>query len=251
MKTLSVNHLSSFWETKQILFDVSATFGRGKLSIIVGPNGSGKSTLLHTIMGDPTYEVRSGKGNESGIFLDDTRITEVSIDERARMGIFLSFQNPPGIEGVTIIDILRSSVRSIKKDEGMKNFDARLKKFSMLLDMKKELLTRSIHEGFSGGEKKKIEMLSALMITPAFALFDEIDTGVDVDALKLLGKAMKDLLSKNVGLVIVTHNLAIARLVTPDAVLVMGGGKIIKTGGKNLLTEMLVKGFQKTYGKKE
>lgn len=242
MKTLRVNHISVFWETKQILFDVNAAFQKGKTTIIVGPNGSGKSTLLHSIMGDSMYEVK-GKQKSSGIFIGDKNIIDIPIDERARLGIFLSFQNPPAIAGVTITDILRASIRAVKGSLDTKIFDTRFSKATKLLDMKGELLTRSVHEGFSGGEKKKIEILTALMIEPSFALFDEIDTGVDVDALKLLGKAMKELISAGTGLVIVTHNLAITRLVSPDSVIVMKDGKIAQVGDKALLTHMLKKGF--------
>jgi len=242
MKTLTVKHLDAFWETKQILFDISAEFLKGKTTVIVGPNGSGKSTLLHSIMGDMTYKV-SGKKKGSGVFLDTTRINTLPIDERARMGIFLTFQNPPAIAGVTITDILKESIRSIHGSLDTKGFDDTLTRAVRLLRMKEGLLTRSVHEGFSGGEKKKIEMLTALMIRPTFALFDEIDTGVDVDALTVLGNAMKELHHAGTGLIVVTHNLAIASLLNFDDVLLMKDGKIREKGGKQLLRRVFEKGF--------
>jgi Fe-S cluster assembly ATP-binding protein len=251
---LSVQHIDAFVKEKQILFDVSCLFSKGKVAVVMGPNGSGKSTLAHVLMGNPIYQWHVNKESlqteklskkTSGIYLGDVDITNISTEERARRGLFLSFQSPVAIPGVTVIELLRSAYTHASK-EHVRNFSKLHKKIDQaaeLLHINSNLLKRSVHEGFSGGEQKKIELLQALVIEPKFAIFDEIDTGVDVDALKLIAQAIKKLQMQGTGIILITHTKRITQYLDPDQVLVFSKGKIIRIGDKSLIDVIEDKGF--------
>jgi Fe-S cluster assembly ATP-binding protein len=245
--TLSIQHLDAFVKEKQILFNISCEFKKGTVTVIMGPNGSGKSTFAHVIMGDPRYITPLEKnGNESSkIILDNKDILHISTEEKAQLGLFLSFQAPIAIPGVSVKDLLRAAYGNLKKNnkKSLIELNAMIESYARLFHIDASLLLRSIHEEFSGGERKKIELLQALVLQPEFAIFDEIDTGVDVDALKLISFGMKELQKNGTGIVIITHNERILQYIDVDMVLIMINGKIIKTGRKNLIEQINQKGY--------
>ena len=251
---LDIRHLNVFVKDKQILFDISCVFQKGRITVLMGPNGSGKSTLAHALMGDEKYschpsvlsvqkESKKQHVSDSKIYLNNNDIMYVSVEERARRGLFLSFQSPTAVPGVSVIDILKSAV---EKKEPKDFFQRTLKEIhaqSKFLHIDTSLLTRSIHDGFSGGERKKIELLQALILKPSFAIFDEIDTGVDVDALRFIALGMKKLKRQGTGIILITHNDRIVQYVDVQRVLVMKKGKIVKDAGKELIEEINKKGY--------
>jgi len=248
---LLISHCSAYVGEKQILDDVSVTFQKGSVTVIMGPNGSGKSTLAHVIMGDPTYSYQSSairqetKNKKFSIVLCGKNIADLPTEERAKLGLFLSFQSPVAIPGVSVIELLRSSYEGHigKTNVVFKDFLKMVRTHAETLHIAPELLTRGIHEGFSGGERKKIELLQALVLKPSFAIFDEIDTGLDVDALRIVGKGIQALQKIKTGIVIITHNQKILSYVVPDTVIVMDKGKVVKTGNAALAKIIDEKGF--------
>lgn len=234
---LTLEHLSVSIEKKQILDDISFSFRPGKTYALMGPNGSGKSTLASAIMGHPNIAY----SRTSKILIGEKNLKNLSPDGRAKLGVFLSFQTPLEIPGVTIFDLLRIALE--------KKFDAvtihkQIKAYAKELRIKDELLKRSLNEGFSGGEKKKLEALQAVMLTPHFVLFDEIDTGVDVDALKTISQFLKKHLPKQSTLVFITHSTRLLKYVSPDEVMVIKNGKLVKTGKAALAKKIEEQGFE-------
>lgn len=237
MHTLEIKNLHAKIEGKEILKGINLTIKSGEVHVIMGPNGVGKSTLSHVIMGNPNYEVTEGS-----ILLDNVDITHMGTDERARKGLFLSFQNPPEIEGVTTADFLKASV-STKEGESFKMlaFAREVDTYMKKLDMKKEFLNRPFNEGFSGGEKKKMEILSMYMLKPTMAILDEIDSGLDVDSLKTVGEhiyAYQE--EQQAGLLLITHYQRLLDYIKPDFVHILMDG-IIKTTRDATLVEQIEK----------
>lgn len=246
--TLVIKNLHASVEGKEILHGVSMTVKAGEVHAVMGPNGSGKSTLASVLLGHPSY---TAKGN---VMVGDKSILKFPTEERAKAGLYLAFQSPVAISGVSVMNVLRSAyeARFAKKKTfpavqnpvlarrmnvgsmSIGEFGDVVKSYAVRLDLKEELLRRSIHEGFSGGEKKKIEMLQALVLPTKFALFDEIDTGLDVDALRSVSKGIAELTKKGVGVLIITHYQRILHYVKPDVVHVLVNGKIVKTGKAQL-----------------
>ncbi len=222
---------------KNILKDISFDFKQGTVYALMGPNGSGKSTLASAIMGHPdiTYS------RASKILVGTKNIKTLSPDTRSRMGIFLSFQTPLEIPGVTVFDLLRIA---LEKKMDPVSLHKQVKLYAKELHIKDELLKRSLNVGFSGGEKKKLEALQAVLLAPQFALFDEVDTGVDVDALKTISTFLKKHLPKETTLVFITHSTRLLKYVKPDEVLVIKEGKLVKTGKANLAKTIEEKGFE-------
>lgn len=257
--TLEIKNLHASVEGKKILHGVSFTVRPGEIHAIMGPNGSGKSTLASVFLGHPSYTAR-GK-----IILNKKNILGLSTEVRAKMGLFLAFQSPVAIPGVTVMNLLRNAyeLRGISHDTlnkksiqnpvlarrfqvgGMSigEFTDMVKKQASALHLNDELLRRGIHEGFSGGEKKKIEMLQALVLPNKYAIFDEIDTGLDVDALRSVSKGIAELSKKGVGILIITHYQRILRYVKPDVVHVLVNGKIVKTGKAKLAKTIEDEGY--------
>jgi len=250
--SLSIHHLNTFVGEKQILFDISCVFQKGQITVLMGPNGSGKSTLAHALMGDAKYRGQRSEDRKqktgtvydsSSIRLDGKDIAHLSVDKRAKKGLFLSFQSPAAVPGVSVIDILKSAM---EKKESKAFFQHTLKEIhaqSKFLHIDTSLLTRSIHDGFSGGEQKKIELLQALILKPFVAIFDEIDTGVDADALRLIALGVKKLKRQGTGIILITHNDRIIKYLDVQRVLVMKKGKIVKDAGKELIKEINDKGY--------
>ena len=209
---------------------------KNKIYVLMGPNGSGKSTLAMSIAGHPLYLIKKGK-----IIFNEKNITKASPDERSQSGIFLSFQSPLSLSGVSIYSLLRTAIAGRKDPLALRE---EIEKTAKLLKIKKELLDRSLNEGASGGERKKIELLQAAILDPKFIIFDEIDTGVDIDALKTIAQFMEKNKKRKTYLLI-THYNRILKYVKPDVVLVMMEGKIVKRGNYKLAEEIEKNGYEK------
>jgi|GEM_PF-313030 len=241
---LEVRHINAFARDKQILYDISCVFEQGKITVLMGPNGSGKSTLAHVLMGDPKYKII--RAEKEGIVLNGKDITYASPDVRAKMGLFLSFQSPVAIPGVSVKELLHAFYHNQKtaKKESLSVFYARIRSISKKLRIDATLLTRSIHEEFSGGERKKIELLQALIMKPKFVIFDEIDTGVDIDALQLIAGGIIELQKEHIGIILITHSERIFRYINVDRVLVIARGRIVKDGTRAAIKQIIRKGFE-------
>jgi len=209
---------------------------KNKIYVLMGPNGSGKSTLAMSIAGHPLYLIKKGK-----IIFNEKNITKASPDERSQSGIFLSFQSPLSLSGVNIYSLLRTAIAGRKDPLALRE---EIEKTAKLLKIKKELLDRSLNEGASGGERKKIELLQAAILDPKFIIFDEIDTGVDIDALKTIAQFMEKN-KKGKTYLLITHYNRILKYVKPDVVLVMMEGKIVKRGNYKLAEEIEKNGYEK------
>ncbi|RXI78566.1 Fe-S cluster assembly ATPase SufC [Levilactobacillus suantsaii] len=228
-------------ETKEILKGVNLTMKTGEIHAIMGPNGTGKSTLSQTIMGQPAYHVTQGD-----ILLDGTSLIDMSVDERARRGLFLGMQYPAEIQGVTNAEFLRAAINARRASDdqiSVMDFLKKLDKNLALLDMSESMTERYLNEGFSGGEKKRNEILQLLMIQPKFALLDEIDSGLDIDALKVVSKGVNSLRGKDFGSLIITHYQRLLNYIVPDVVHVMMGGRIVKTGDADLAKTLEKEGY--------
>ncbi len=220
---------------KVIIKNLNLKLEKNKVYVLMGPNGSGKSTLALSLMGHPLYQIRSGK-----MILEKQNITEMEPDKRANAGIFLSFQSPLSLSGINIFSLLRTAVSGKKDPLALRE---EIEKTAKLLKIKDELLERSFNEGASGGEKKKLELLQASVLNPKLIMFDEIDTGVDVDALKTIAQFMEKN-KKGKTYLIITHYNRILKYVRPDAVLIMVNGKIVKKGDYRLAEKVEKNGYQ-------
>ena len=213
----------------------------GEIHAIMGPNGTGKSTLSQTIMGQPSYHVTQGD-----ILLNGESILKMPVDERARKGLFLAMQYPAEIQGVTNAEFLRAAINARRPEDGqisVMDFIKKLDKNLKLLDMSESMTERYLNEGFSGGEKKRNEILQLLMIEPSFALLDEIDSGLDIDALKVVSKGVNSMRGDNFGSLIITHYQRLLNYIVPDTVHVMMDGRIVKTGGPELAKKLEDEGY--------
>ena len=230
--TLEIKDLHVSIEDKEILKGVNLTINTGEIHAIMGPNGTGKSTLSSAIMGHPSYEVTQGE-----VLLDGVNILELDVDERAKAGLFLAMQYPSEITGVTNADFMRSAINA-KREEGQEinlmQFIKKLDKQMDFLDIDKDMAQRYLNEGFSGGEKKRNEILQLMMLEPKFAILDEIDSGLDIDALKVVSKGINQMRGEEFGALMITHYQRLLNYITPDKVHVMYGGKVVKSGGPEL-----------------
>ena len=241
MNTLKIKNLTVKVDNKIILNDFNLEINSGEIHVLMGVNGIGKSTLTKVIMGDPSYIIESGS-----IYYNDILINELSVDERSRLGIFLGMQLPMEIEGVTNADFLRGAI-SIREKENFKLFDfiKELDNNVEKLNMKSDMIHRGINQGFSGGERKKNEILQMYMLKPTLVMLDEIDSGLDVDSLKIVGQSIMNYYKEyNPGMLLITHYQRLLDYVTPTHVHIISDGKIIQTGDKSLVKEIEDKGFQ-------
>jgi Fe-S cluster assembly ATP-binding protein len=262
VRTLTIKNLKVRILAKEILYGVSFSVRSGEVHALMGPNGSGKSTLAGSLLGHPSYTV-----DPKGVI----RIVKKNLiaalpEERAKEGLFLAFQSPIAIPGVSVMNLLRSAYQEIfpaqtKKSKttlrsvsglrvstvgvmSMADFTNRVKEKAKELNLDESFLRRSVNDGFSGGERKKVEMLQALVLSPKFAIFDEIDTGLDVDALKSVAHAIELLRKQGVGVIIITHYQRILKYVDPDVVHILVHGKIVKTGKSQLAKDIEENGYK-------
>ncbi|API93571.1 ABC transporter ATP-binding protein [Virgibacillus pantothenticus] len=240
--TLEIKNLHVSIEDKEILKGVNLTIKGGEFHAIMGPNGTGKSTLASAIMGHPKYEVTEGS-----ILLDGEDVLEMEVDERARAGLFLAMQYPSEISGVTTSDFLRSSMNARRGEGNEISLMKFIKEMDSVLDyleIDKNMAQRYLNEGFSGGEKKRNEILQLMLLKPEIAILDEIDSGLDIDALKVVSKGINKLRDDNFGCLIITHYQRLLNYITPDFVHVMMQGRVVKSGGPELAKRLESEGYE-------
>lgn len=245
MSELSIRDLYVSIGEKEILKGVSLNVAQGQVHAIMGPNGTGKSTLAYTLMGHPGYEVTKGKACFKG-----KDLLELATDERSRLGLFLAFQYPVSIPGVTVANFLRTAVNSRRKAENPDDKGMPIPQFRKMLIEKMDQLKmdhsfagRYLNEGFSGGEKKRAEVLQMAVLQPEIAILDETDSGLDIDALKVVSEGVNMLKEQNIGVLLITHYQRMLNYIKPDVVHVMMGGKIVETGGPDLALHLEEHGY--------
>ncbi len=244
MKQLIIKDLHVEIEGKKILKGVNLTIKSGEIHAIMGPNGTGKSTLAAVIMGDQKYTVTAGE-----IHLDSENILELEVDQRARLGLFLAMQYPAAISGITNSDFIRSAISAQgKNDESLIKYIRRLENNIGELKMQRDMANRYLNEGFSGGEKKRNEILQMKMLKPNFAILDEIDSGLDIDALTVVGQNLTEEISNRsseLGLLMITHYQRLLDYIHPTHVHVMLDGRIVESGDANLAKKLETDGYEK------
>lgn len=236
---LEVKNLHVEFKGKEILKGLNLKLERGKIRALMGPNGSGKTTLAHVLMGDSKYNVTDGK-----ILIDGKDILALNPNERAKLGVFLSFQNPIEIEGVKLSTFLRQAYNALNKRKlSILEFNELLERKAAELDIKKEFLSRYLNKGFSGGEKKKAEILQLLVLNPKIVILDETDSGLDIDSLKLVAAGINRFMTKDKIVLIITHYKRILEHVKPDKVSVIVDGKVVLEGSGKLVNNLEEKGY--------
>jgi Fe-S cluster assembly ATP-binding protein len=238
---LVIEGLHAQVEDKEILRGVDLKITPGEIHAIMGPNGSGKSTLANVLMGKPGYEVTEGR-----VLFKGEDIVDLSTDERARRGLFLAFQYPVEIPGVSVVNFLRTAYNSVHPDHTLGPLDFRryLQSKLELLEVGEELINRYVNQGFSGGERKRAEVLQLAVLDPAMAILDETDTGLDIDALREVAAGVKKIFNEERGLLLITHYQRLLTYIEPHIVHVLIGGRIVRSGGKELALELEAKGYE-------
>lgn len=242
--TLEVENLEVSVEDEDIVKGVSLDIQPGEIHAIMGPNGSGKSTLCKSLMGNPVYSIDGGK-----ISVDGEDVTDEETDERAREGLFLGFQYPSEISGITVAEFLKEAIDARREEAGkdampQSEFNELLREKLDLLDMEEDYARRYLNEGFSGGEKKRNEILQMAVLNPKYAILDEIDSGLDIDALQVVAKGINALANDDRGILMITHYQRILDHVKPDHVHVMVDGKIVESGGPELAGKLEDEGYE-------
>ena len=240
---LEIKNLHAKVEDKDILKGINLSVNAGEIHAIMGPNGSGKSTLSSVIAGKEDYEVTDGT-----IFFNNEDLDDLAPEDRAHKGVFMSFQYPIEIPGVTVTNFIKTAINETRKAKGLEELPAKdmLKKIretAELLEIDRKFLSRSLNEGFSGGEKKRNEIFQMAMLEPKLAILDETDSGLDIDALKVVANGVNKLKSKDNAVIIITHYQRLLDYIVPDFVHVLHDGKIVKSGGKELALELEEKGY--------
>jgi Fe-S cluster assembly ATP-binding protein len=243
MSDLKITDLHVTVEDKEILKGLDLEVSKGQIHALMGPNGSGKSTLANTIMGHPAFEVTAGS-----ITFQGEDVLEASPEERSRMGLFMAFQYPVAIPGVTVAKYLRMALNAHRSESGeaeikLKDFRALTEEAMELTNIPKDFSSRYLNDGFSGGEKKRMEILQLAMLKPQLAVLDETDSGLDIDALRIVAEGVNRFAGPDMGVLIITHYQRILHLVEPDAVHVMHDGRIVKEGGPELVSELEERGY--------
>lgn len=240
---LSIKNLHAGIEDKDILKGINLEIKAGEVHAIMGPNGSGKSTLSAVIAGNEHYEVSEGE-----IILDGEDLGDLAPEERAHKGVFLSFQYPVEIPGVSVTNFMKTAINEGRKAKGLEEMPANemlklIREKSELLEIDRKFLSRSLNEGFSGGEKKRNEIFQMAMLEPKLAILDETDSGLDIDALRIVANGVNKLKSENNAIIVITHYQRLLDYIVPDFVHVLYNGKIVKSGGKELAYELEEKGY--------
>jgi Fe-S cluster assembly ATP-binding protein len=240
--------------THEILQGIDLTVGKGQVHAIMGPNGSGKTTLAYALMGHPTYKVTGGQISFKG-----RDVLALSPDKRSRLGLFLAFQYPTAIPGLSVASFIRSALNAklqgvdktadvdptdpVKGGISMRDFRTKMREKMALLRMDEGFASRYVNEGFSGGEKKRLEMLQLAMLEPEIAILDETDSGLDIDALRIVAEGVNAMLSPDIGVLLITHYQRLLNYITPDVVHVLAEGRIVKSGGKELALQLEEEGY--------
>ncbi len=240
---LQIKNLHASVEDKEILKGINLEVKAGEVHAIMGPNGAGKSTLSSVIAGNENFEVTEGE-----IILDGEDLGDLAPEERAHKGVFLSFQYPVEIPGVSVTNFMKTAINESRKAKGLEDMPANemlklIKEKSELLEIDRKFLSRSLNEGFSGGEKKRNEIFQMAMLDPKVAILDETDSGLDIDALRIVANGVNKLKSDNNAVIVITHYQRLLDYIVPDFVHVLHDGKIVKTGGKELALELEEKGY--------
>lgn len=242
MSELVIKNLHVSIEDTEILKGVNLTMNTGEIHAVMGPNGAGKSTLAAAIMGHPAYEVTEGE-----VLLDGEDLLELDVDERARAGMFLGVQYPSEIQGITNAEFIRTAINARRPEDDQINimeFINRLDEKMEVLEMDQDMAERFLNEGFSGGEKKRNEILQLLMIEPTFAILDEIDSGLDIDALRVVAEGINSMRGEEFGALIITHYQRLLNYVEPDFVHIIIDGRVVKTGDKELAKRLEAEGYK-------
>jgi Fe-S cluster assembly ATP-binding protein len=240
MNQLEIRDLWASIDGEMILKGVNLVVPKGQVHALMGPNGAGKSTLGKILAGDPEYQVEKGD-----ILLDGESILDLSPDERARKGLFLAFQYPVEVPGVTMANFLRLALQArLGREVGVAEFWAKVKKALELLDWDEGYLSRYLNEGFSGGEKKRNEILQLLVLEPTYAILDETDSGLDIDALKVVARGVNAMRGAGFGALVITHYQRLLNYIVPDRVHVMMDGRVVAEGGPELALELEARGYE-------
>ena len=240
---LKINNLHARVEDKEILKGINLTVNAGEVHAIMGPNGSGKSTLAAVIAGKEEFEVTEGE-----VFLEGENLEDTSPEDRAHKGVFLSFQYPVEIPGVSVTNFMKTAINESRKAKGLEDMPAKdmlklIREKSELLEIDRKFLSRSLNEGFSGGEKKRNEIFQMAMLEPKLAILDETDSGLDIDALRIVANGVNKLKSKDNAVIVITHYQRLLEYIVPDFVHILHNGKIVKSGNKDLALELEEKGY--------
>ena len=246
MASLKISDLFVKVEDQQILNGINLEVPQGEVHAIMGPNGTGKSTLAYTLMGHPKYEVESGQ-----ITLDGKELIGLAPEERSRLGLFLAFQYPVAIPGVTVANFLRTAMNAHRKAKNPEDKGVPIPEFRRLLTEKMDFLKmdhamagRYLNDGFSGGEKKRVEILQMAMLQPSMAILDETDSGLDIDALRIVSEGIESLKNESLGILVITHYQRMLNYLKPDVVHVMVDGKILMSGGPELALKLEEEGYE-------
>jgi Fe-S cluster assembly ATP-binding protein len=241
MAELQISGLTVEVEGQEILHGLDLVLAKGETHALMGPNGSGKSTLAYAIAGHPAYVITGGQ-----VLIDGTDILELTPDERAQLGLFLAMQYPTEIPGVSLTNFLRTSLNALRdEDIGVRQFMSDLRAQFEQLDMDPAFMQRNVNDGFSGGEKKRFEILQMAMVKPRYAILDETDSGLDIDALRVVSAGVNRLRGPEMGVLLITHYTRILRYITPDRVHVMFAGRIVESGGPELADELEEHGYER------
>ncbi len=240
---LVIKNLHATVDGKEILKGIDLELKPGEVHAIMGPNGSGKSTLASVISGNDDYIITKGE-----ILFEDNDLSELDAEERAHLGVFLSFQYPVEIPGVTVTNFIKTAINSSRKATGKEDLPAaemlkKIREKASLLDINSKFLSRSLNEGFSGGEKKRNEIFQMAMLEPKLAILDETDSGLDIDAMRVVANGVNTLRNDNNAIIVITHYQRLLDYIVPDFVHVLHEGKIVKSGGKELAIELEEKGY--------
>lgn len=238
---IKIQNYSVKVDDKEILSGLNLEIAKGEVMALMGPNGSGKSSLASSLIGHPRYEVSSGK-----VYFDGQEITSMSMEERSRKGIMMAFQYPSSIPGVTIRDLLLSALRQRGEKKSALELKNEVEKMALEMGIEKNLLGRGINEDFSGGEKKKFEILQMRILQPKFLILDEIDSGLDVDALKMIAKTvMTEVKKRGMTVLVITHYQRLLKYLRPDKVVLIKKGKVVEEGGEEVVKMIEKQGYKK------